>query len=116
MKRLAGLGNVRKSSSSKAAAVLTHGAYIKYVSASGAKRQVCEPEGQAKARERRWWLFSTFPEGNWLRGRTVRWEFPDVEMVQTWYQSEDYVPLLKLRKEISNDSIILIKDGVTLAD
>ena len=55
-------------------------------------------------------------EGNWLRGRTALWEFPDVETVQTWYQSEDYAPLLKLRKEISNDSIILISDGVTLAD
>jgi uncharacterized protein (DUF1330 family) len=55
-------------------------------------------------------------EGNWLRGRTVLWEFPDVETVQTWYQSDDYAPLLKLRKEISNDSIILISDGVTLAD
>jgi uncharacterized protein (DUF1330 family) len=55
-------------------------------------------------------------EGNWLRGRTVLWEFPDVETVQTWYQSDDYAPLLKLRKEISNDSIILISDGLTLAD
>ncbi len=34
----------------KAAAVLTRGAYSHYVSASGAKRQVCEPEGQAKGR------------------------------------------------------------------
>ncbi len=25
------------------------------------ERQVCEPEGQAQGRERRWWLFSTFP-------------------------------------------------------
>ncbi len=25
------------------------------------ERQVCEPEGQATWRERRWWLFSTFP-------------------------------------------------------
>ncbi len=27
------------------------------------ERQVCEPEGQANWRERRWRLFSTFPEG-----------------------------------------------------
>ena len=65
-------GNVQKSSSSKAAALLTRGAYFQYVSASGATRQVCEPEGQAKwrrclasrfgkAKERRWRLFSTFP-------------------------------------------------------
>ncbi len=51
----------------KAAAVLTRGAYSQYVSARGATRQVCEPEGQAKgrpcqceARERCWRLFSTF--------------------------------------------------------
>ena len=55
-------------------------------------------------------------EGNWLRGRTVLWEFPDVETVKTWYKSEEYAPLLKLRLEISNGSIILITDGVTLAD
>jgi uncharacterized protein (DUF1330 family) len=55
-------------------------------------------------------------EGNWLRGRTVLWEFPDVETVQTWYQSDEYAPLLKLRLDISKGSIILITDGVTLAD
>ncbi|MEC4674412.1 MAG: hypothetical protein VST68_09505 [Nitrospirota bacterium] len=26
------------------------------------ERQVCEPEGQAKGRERRWRIFSTFPD------------------------------------------------------
>ena len=41
-------GNVQKSPSSKAAAVLTRGAYASYVST-------------AKGRERRWRLFSTFP-------------------------------------------------------
>ena len=44
------LGSVQKSSSSKAAAVLTRGAYALYVST-------------AKRRERRWRLFSTDPEG-----------------------------------------------------
>jgi hypothetical protein len=42
-------GTVQKSSSSKAAAILTRGAYSQYVST-------------AKWRERRWRLFSTFPE------------------------------------------------------
>jgi len=37
-----------KKSSSKAAAILMRGAYVEYVST-------------AKWRERRWWLFSTFP-------------------------------------------------------
>jgi hypothetical protein len=41
-------GNVQKSPSSKAAALLTRGAYMEYVST-------------AKWRERRWRLFSTFP-------------------------------------------------------
>jgi uncharacterized protein (DUF1330 family) len=54
-------------------------------------------------------------EGNWLRGRTILWEFPDVEAAKTWYQSEEYAPLLKLRKEISTASIILIPEGITLA-
>jgi len=42
-------GNVQKSSSSKAAAILTRGAYMEYAST-------------AKWRERRWRLFLTFPE------------------------------------------------------
>ena len=41
-------GKVQKSPSSKAAAILTRGAYVEYVST-------------AKWRERRWRLFSTFP-------------------------------------------------------
>ncbi len=44
-------GNVQKSPSSKAAALLTRGAYSQYVST-------------AKGRERRWRLFSTFPLGH----------------------------------------------------
>jgi len=43
-----GKGNVQKSPSSKATTILARGAYIQYVST-------------AKWRERRWWLFSTFP-------------------------------------------------------
>ena len=54
-------------------------------------------------------------EGNWLRGRSVLWEFPDVEAAKKWYQSEEYAPLLKLRKEISTASIILIPEGITIA-
>ncbi len=46
-------GNVQKSPSSKAAALLTRGAFSQYVST-------------AKGRERRWRLFSTFPERNFL--------------------------------------------------
>ncbi|MFA9561234.1 MAG: hypothetical protein ACERKU_02780, partial [Nitrospirota bacterium] len=44
-----GEGNVQKSPSSKATAILAGGAYIEYVST-------------AKGRERRWRLFSTFPQ------------------------------------------------------
>jgi hypothetical protein len=44
-------GDVQKSSSSKARAVLTRGAYSQYVST-------------AKGRQRRWRLFSTFPLWN----------------------------------------------------
>jgi hypothetical protein len=47
---LVAVGNVQKSPSSKTAAFSTRGAYSQYVST-------------AKRRERRWRLFSTFPEG-----------------------------------------------------
>ncbi len=36
------------------------------------ERQVCEPEGQAIWRERRWRLFSTFPRGFTLAGKNER--------------------------------------------
>ncbi len=52
-------------------------------------------------------------EGNWLRGRTVLWEFPDVETAKSWYRSDEYAPLLKLRQDISTASIILLPEGVT---
>lgn len=62
-------GNGQKCLSSKAVAIFERGAYPQYMSASGAKRQICEPEGQAKWRECRCRLlrfysgqvFSTFP-------------------------------------------------------
>jgi len=52
----AAAGNGQKSPSSKAAALLTRGAYTQYVST-------------AKGRERRWRLFSTFPfkEQGWIQ-------------------------------------------------
>ncbi|MEE9232179.1 MAG: hypothetical protein V3U07_01865 [Nitrospirales bacterium] len=49
-------GNVQKSSSSKAIAILTRGAYSEYVST-------------AKWRERRWRLFSTFRD--WLQSQEL---------------------------------------------
>jgi len=56
-----GGGNIQKSSSSKAAALLTRGAYIEYVSANVAKSDKSVSPKAAKWRERRWRLFSTFP-------------------------------------------------------
>jgi len=49
-------GNVQKSPSSKAAAILTRGAYSQYVST-------------AQWRERRWRLFSTFPDGKEVKAK-----------------------------------------------
>ncbi len=63
MLNIRGFGSVQKSPSSKAAAFLTRGAYSQYVST-------------AKRRERRWRLFSTFPNEYlvWVQ-RMTKWDW-----------------------------------------
>jgi len=52
-------GNDQKSPSSKAAALLTRGAYMEYVSTAKGRPACAKRFGEG--RERRWRLFSTFP-------------------------------------------------------
>jgi len=59
-----GEGNVQKSPSSKATAILAGGAYIEYVSTAKGRPACAKRFGEG--RERRWRLFSTFPASNAL--------------------------------------------------
>jgi uncharacterized protein (DUF1330 family) len=55
-----------------------------------------------------------FPEQpHWTPQRAVIIEFPDMDRLNAWYNSAEYQPLLKLRKEsTSNQDMIIILEGV----
>jgi uncharacterized protein (DUF1330 family) len=45
-------------------------------------------------------------EGEWARVAIV--EFPDLEAAKAFYESEEYRPLIKLRKQASEGRIIVV--------
>lgn len=47
-------------------------------------------------------------EGDWPAGRTIIYEFPDMESATGWYHSEEYAPLLKLRGEIADTNLAFV--------
>jgi uncharacterized protein (DUF1330 family) len=49
-------------------------------------------------------------EGDWKPGRTVLLEFPTMEALKGWYESEEYRPLLELRLKNSSSHAIFV-DG-----
>ncbi len=55
-------------------------------------------------------------EGSVPPGRTVLLEFPDLDSARRWYASDEYTPLLALRKSISTSSAVLLPGGFTLHD
>ena len=48
-------------------------------------------------------------EGDWDPQRIVIMEFPDVEAARAWYESDDYRPLIALRRSASDTNIILVE-------
>ena len=50
-------------------------------------------------------------EGDWTPTRLVMLEFPNVERARAWYESEEYAPLLELRKRVAT-SRVLVVEGV----
>jgi uncharacterized protein (DUF1330 family) len=47
-------------------------------------------------------------EGSWTPGRTVVVEFPDIDALKTWYHSDEYVALMRIRKRASTASFIAV--------
>ena len=47
-------------------------------------------------------------EGEWQAHRIVMIEFPTMEQARKWWDSEEYRPLKKLRRECSSARIILV--------
>ena len=50
-------------------------------------------------------------EGTFLGRRMVVIEFQSVEAAKQWYTSEEYAPLIKLRRSASDGNLLLV-DGV----
>jgi uncharacterized protein (DUF1330 family) len=50
-----------------------------------------------------------FPEGgHWSPQRVVIIEFPDMQALESWYNSPEYKPLIALRKQSTSDMDMLI--------
>ena len=46
-------------------------------------------------------------EGAWLGSRIVVHEFPDMETLKRWYDSDDFKPLIKLRQSVAKGNLII---------
>ena len=47
-------------------------------------------------------------EGGWSPKRFVALEFPSMEQALTWYRSEEYAPLIRLRQKASRGKLIVV--------
>lgn len=56
------------------------------------------------------WGYPETLEGEWLAHRIVMIEFPTVDQARKWWDSEQYLPLKKLRRECSSARIILVDE------
>ena len=48
-------------------------------------------------------------EGKWDYERTVIIKFPTYEIANTWYNSDEYTPIRKIRKDNSEGNLIIIE-------
>jgi uncharacterized protein (DUF1330 family) len=48
-------------------------------------------------------------EGKWLPGRLVVVEFPTMQALREWYDSEEYRPLLEMRLKSSQSEAIMVE-------
>jgi len=50
-------------------------------------------------------------EGGWQPARVIIIEFPDLEKLLTFYNSEDYAPWIKVRQSLTESKIVAV-DGI----
>ena len=48
-------------------------------------------------------------DGEWKYPRTVIIKFPTYEIANTWYNSDEYAPIRKIRKDNSEGNLIIIE-------
>jgi len=56
---------------------------------------------------------SQVAEGEWLPGRLVVIEFPDMSALRAWYDSDEYRPILELRLKGSRSNAIIVEGNPT---
>ncbi len=50
-------------------------------------------------------------EGSWSGQRVLLFEFPSMEALDNWYYSDEYAPLIEMRKKAADITLVKI-DGV----
>jgi len=48
-------------------------------------------------------------EGDWQGPRVIIHEFPDMDCLMRWYNSEEFKPLKKFRQSISEGNLIVVE-------
>jgi len=48
-------------------------------------------------------------EGDWKPRRVVIFEFPSMEAMRKWYASDEYAPVMRIRKEGSKTNMIAVE-------
>ena len=48
-------------------------------------------------------------EGAWKGPRVVIHEFPDMESLKRWYDSEEFKPLIEIRQSVSEGNLIAVE-------
>lgn len=48
-------------------------------------------------------------EGEWAPRRVVIMEFPTMKLLQGWYHSKEYAPLIRIRKQGATTNIIAVE-------
>jgi len=48
-------------------------------------------------------------EGGWRPNRLIVLEFPDMDGLRRWYQSDDYQALLRIRQSVARSNVIAVQ-------
>ena len=48
-------------------------------------------------------------EGGWRPNRLIVLEFPDMDALRRWYQSDDYQALLRIRQSAARSNIVAVQ-------
>lgn len=47
-------------------------------------------------------------EGEWPAGRTILYEFPDMESIDRWYTGPEYHPMIEIRQKYADTTLAFV--------